>query len=107
MNDSQALRGIRMSKSLIGALDEVSHKWRRLAERRRDYFVDLFRSGRWKQYYTEVQFLRLLQEADCLTERWSNIAPPGTEHALSDALDTAPVAATPESPREGSRRDAA
>ena len=34
-----------------------AQKWRDLAERRRAHFIDLYRSGRWKHYYTNEEFL--------------------------------------------------
>lgn len=58
------------------ALDEVAQKWRLLAERRCAHFLDLHRSGRWKHYYSEAQFLHRMREAIQLSERWTEIAPP-------------------------------
>jgi len=95
-----------MAKSLTGALDAVSHKWRRLAERRQAHLVELFHSGRWKHYYTEERFLRSMREAVRLTERWTMIAPPSAEQAVADAASseaTVPKAAIP----DPERRDAA
>ena len=63
------------------ALDQVAQKWRRLAERRREHFVELFYSGRWKHYYSEEQFLQRMREAIRLTERWAMIAPPPADEA--------------------------
>jgi uncharacterized repeat protein (TIGR03809 family) len=95
-----------MANSFTGALDAVSHKWRRLAERRKAHLVELFQSGRWKHYYTEEQLLRYLREADRLTERWTAIAPPAAEAHLRDGVavsdDDAPDAAP-----AAVRRDAA
>jgi hypothetical protein len=34
-------------------LDEVAQKWRDIAERRREHFILLYDTGRWKLYYTE------------------------------------------------------
>jgi uncharacterized repeat protein (TIGR03809 family) len=79
-------------------LVEVAHKWRRLAERRRAHFVELFHSGRWKHYYTEEQFLNYMREAIRLTERWSVIAPPPAD-------DSPPETVAPA--ESGTRRDAA
>ena len=62
-------------------LDQVAQKWRRLAERRREHFVELFYSGRWKRYYSEEQFLQRMRESIRLTERWATIAPPPAEEA--------------------------
>jgi uncharacterized repeat protein (TIGR03809 family) len=38
-------------------LENVALKWRALAERRRDHHLELYKSGRWKRYYTEQQFI--------------------------------------------------
>ena len=57
------------------ALDEVAQKWRGLAERRCAYFLELHRSGRWRHYYSEAQFIERLREAILLSERWVEIAP--------------------------------
>ena len=64
------------------ALEEVTQKWRRLAESRRAHFVELHRSGRWKHYFTEEQFLRRMREAIHASERWAEIAP-ASEEALA------------------------
>jgi uncharacterized repeat protein (TIGR03809 family) len=56
------------------ALEEVAQKWRALAERRCAYFLELQRSGRWRRYYSEEQFLVRLREAIRLSERWVEIA---------------------------------
>jgi uncharacterized repeat protein (TIGR03809 family) len=73
-----------MAKSLTGTLDGVSHKWRRLAERRQAHLVELFQTGRWKHYYNEERFLRFMHESIRLTERWNVIAPPLAEVAAAE-----------------------
>jgi uncharacterized repeat protein (TIGR03809 family) len=92
-----------MATSFTGALDAVSHKWRRLAERRQAHLVELFQTGRWKHYYTEEQLHRYLREADRLTERWAEIAPPAAEAALRDGAASSDADAAP----APARRDAA
>ncbi|MGE0034243.1 MAG: TIGR03809 family protein [Xanthobacteraceae bacterium] len=82
-----------MAKCFTGALDAVSHKWRRLAERRQADLIELSHSGRWKRYYTEEQFLRYMREAAQLTERWAAIAPPAAEAALRDGAPASDAAA--------------
>jgi uncharacterized repeat protein (TIGR03809 family) len=57
-------------------MDELAQRWRGLAERRREHYVDLYRSGRWKHYYTEDQFLTRMREAIRAVEMWTRIAPP-------------------------------
>lgn len=50
-------------------------KWRDLAERRRAHFVDLYESGRWKHYYTDIEFVEELRQAVAIAQRWAKIAP--------------------------------
>ena len=57
-------------------LDEVAQKWRDIAERRREHFIRLYDSGRWKLYYTEEEFLARVREAVALVNRWAAIAEP-------------------------------
>ena len=42
--------------------ERVALKWRALAEQRCAHFDDLYRSGRWKRYYTEEEFLAELRQ---------------------------------------------
>jgi uncharacterized repeat protein (TIGR03809 family) len=55
--------------------ERIVLKWRGLAEQRRDHYFELYRSGRWKHYYTEAEFLTELRKAVALAERWMVIAP--------------------------------
>jgi hypothetical protein len=73
-------------------LAQTAQKWRDLINRRRAHFVELHKSGRWKHYYDEAQFLLLMSEAVALAETWSRIAPrPQDDNATpSDQAD--PVA---------------
>lgn len=50
-----------------------SQKWCDLAERRRNHFVKLYDSGRWKLYYSEAEFLDELRAAVALLKRWNEI----------------------------------
>jgi hypothetical protein len=61
--------------------ERIALKWRALAEQRRDHHVDLYKSGRWKHYYTEEQFLTEMRKAVALAERWVKIAPSPDERA--------------------------
>lgn len=53
----------------------IARKWRALAEGRCAHFDDLYRSGRWKRYYTEQEFLDELRHTVTIAERWAKIAP--------------------------------
>jgi uncharacterized repeat protein (TIGR03809 family) len=66
------------------ALEEVAQKWRALAERRRAYFLELYRSGRWRHYYSEEQFLARMRETIWLSERWAEIAPPRAAESVPE-----------------------
>jgi len=55
--------------------DPVAQKWRALAERRRADFVELYRSGRWKRYYTRDQFAARLRDAMDAADTWAKLAP--------------------------------
>jgi uncharacterized repeat protein (TIGR03809 family) len=55
--------------------ERIALKWRSLAEQRRDHHVELYKSGRWKLYYTEQEFLLEMRKAAALAERWIQIAP--------------------------------
>jgi uncharacterized repeat protein (TIGR03809 family) len=54
----------------------VSVRWRMLAERRLKYLLELYESGRWKIYYNEPEFLKIVREAHAALKAWENLAPP-------------------------------
>ena len=51
-------------------------QWRDLADRRQEHFAELYRSGRWRRYYTEEQFLARMREVVRAAETWAQIANP-------------------------------
>jgi hypothetical protein len=53
---------------------EISRRWQALAERRRDHFVELQRSGRWRKYYKEEAFLGQMHGAMGEPAVWAEIA---------------------------------
>jgi uncharacterized repeat protein (TIGR03809 family) len=55
--------------------ERIALKWRSLAERRRDHYLELYQSARWKHYYSEADFLTEMRKAAALAERWIEIAP--------------------------------
>lgn len=67
--------------------DQIAQKWRDLAERRRAYYVELYRSGRWKHYYSEEHFVVVMRDVMAVTERWEALAPKPVDNAAvaSDA----------------------
>src|SRR4249920_3368264 len=51
----------------------IAARWCNLAERRLDYLTELFESGRWRRYYTELSFLENIQEAKAAVEAWRDL----------------------------------
>lgn len=95
MSDQRQPRAIpriaQMPPTMVQAtlnLQRVAHRWRHLAERRRDHFVELHKSGRWTHYYTEREFLDEMHAAVMLARRWARIAPgpEAPEQATADTL---------------------
>jgi len=60
---------------------EIARKWRGLAEKRRDYFVELYRCGRWSIYYTKREFVMRMHEVTGVVDLWAEIAPRPAEDA--------------------------
>jgi uncharacterized repeat protein (TIGR03809 family) len=54
---------------------KISLKWRDLAERRKAHYVELYETGRWKHYYTDIEFLGELRKAIAAANRWAKLAP--------------------------------
>jgi len=63
-------------------LDQISRKWRDLANRRLAYFTELYRSGRWQHYYTPDEFTARMRDVVKAAQVWSNLA----DRALSDQI---------------------
>lgn len=63
----------------------TSRKGLMLAERRRAHLVELYKSGRWKRYFSEQEFLARMRDAVHDVELWSAAT------ALWDEPDAAPM----------------
>jgi uncharacterized repeat protein (TIGR03809 family) len=64
--------------------ERIALKWRNIAEQRRDHHLDLYKSGRWKHYYTDEEFLVEMRQAVAIAERWALIVPrAGEREALA------------------------
>ena len=51
----------------------IAQRWQILAEQRRTHYADLYRSGRWRLYYTEQEFLLRMRDIAGICERWARI----------------------------------
>jgi uncharacterized repeat protein (TIGR03809 family) len=49
-------------------------RWCALAEQRLEYLTELFETGRWRRYHSEVAFLENIQEAKTAVETWRDLA---------------------------------
>ena len=49
---------------------EIIERWCVLAEQRLDYLTELFETGRWRRFHSEVAFLENIQEAKTAVETW-------------------------------------
>jgi uncharacterized repeat protein (TIGR03809 family) len=63
--------------------DRLMKRWCLLAEARLDYLTELFESGRWRRFHSEVEFFENIQEARDTVDRWRAMA---TGEADSTAL---------------------
>ena len=52
---------------------KIAERWRDLAERRRDFFSELYRSGRWQRYYDEDELLAQIREVAEICDRWAMV----------------------------------
>ena len=68
---------------------ENTRKWHALAERRRAYFVELYRSGRWRRYYGEEAFLAHLRGVMQNVEQWAKVLERWPDAVPADKTRTA------------------
>src|ERR1700704_5654111 len=53
---------------------EILNRWCALAEQRLDHLTELFETGRWRRYHSELSFLENIQEAKNAVETWRSLA---------------------------------
>jgi hypothetical protein len=83
--------------------DAVIHRrlmkrWCALAETRLDYLTELFESGRWRRFHSEVEFLENIQEAKDAVDRWRAMAADEADSAMpprGSVIYQAPRASAP------------
>jgi uncharacterized repeat protein (TIGR03809 family) len=64
---------------------EVIARWCTLAEQRLNYLTEMFESGRWRRFYTEVAFLENIKEAKFAVETWRSLSNPQLPRAAAMA----------------------
>ena len=58
----------------VSRFDELSRRWLDLAERRLAYFSELYRSGRWRRYYTPESFADRVVDVMKAVTVWRELA---------------------------------
>jgi uncharacterized repeat protein (TIGR03809 family) len=53
---------------------EILERWCALAEQRLEHLTELFETGRWRRYHSELSFLENIQEAKNAVETWRSLA---------------------------------
>ena len=52
---------------------DIVARWCNLAEHRLEYLTELFETGRWRRFHTELEFLENIQEAKAAVETWRDL----------------------------------
>jgi uncharacterized repeat protein (TIGR03809 family) len=53
---------------------DIVARWCALAEQRLEYLTELFETGRWRRYHSELDFLENIQEAKSAVEIWRDLS---------------------------------
>lgn len=81
---------------------DLGARWCALAEQRLEYLTELFETGRWRRYHSELAFLENIQEAKAAVEIWRDLS---TREASRDnsAIDMSWLGRTRAAPPHGER----
>ena len=52
---------------------DIVARWCDLAERRLEYLTELFETGRWRRFHSELEFLENIREAKASVEIWRDL----------------------------------
>jgi uncharacterized repeat protein (TIGR03809 family) len=55
-------------------LESATLRWSNLADRRLAYFIELYRSGRWRHYYDEREFLERIRDVKFAATEWDRLS---------------------------------
>ena len=53
--------------------DAIAQRWHDLAQRRLAYYTELYRSGRWRRYYTQDRFAVRMLDVIRAADDWSGL----------------------------------
>src|SRR3954469_11703290 len=83
---------------------EIIDRWRVLAEQRLEHLTELFETGRWRRYHSELSFLETIQEAKRAVQTWRAIATGGDVKAAAASVTSgfgwSPATLSRTAPRE-------
>ncbi|WP_177195889.1 TIGR03809 family protein [Bradyrhizobium sp. OK095] len=68
---------------------ELAARWCALAEQRLEHLSEMFETGRWRRYHSEIAFLENIQEAKRAVQTWRAIATGGDVAAAAASVTTA------------------
>ncbi|WP_439393482.1 TIGR03809 family protein [Bradyrhizobium sp. PMVTL-01] len=72
-----------------GCSREVAARWCALAEQRLEHLSEMFETGRWRRYHSELGFLENIQEAKRAVQTWRAIATGGDVAAAAASVTSA------------------
>ena len=80
--------------------DATARRWQKLAERRRQYLFQLYRSGRWNRYFADEEaLLAEVREVEGHIAEWEALGGSPARHVMADNM---PPGMLP--PKDGTRR---
>jgi len=68
---------------------EIAARWCALAEQRLEHLSEMFETGRWRRYHSEIAFLENIQEAKRAVQTWRAIATGGDVAAAAARVTSA------------------
>ncbi|WP_456839635.1 TIGR03809 family protein [Bradyrhizobium sp. USDA 4486] len=68
---------------------EIAARWCALAEQRLEHLTEMFETGRWRRYHSEIAFLENIQEAKLAVQTWRALATGGDVAAAAASVSPA------------------
>jgi uncharacterized repeat protein (TIGR03809 family) len=73
--------------------EDIARAWRALIQKRRENLTELYRSGRYKRYFTEEALLHQMRESAKAAQEWDALIARKAAPAWKPALERAQAAA--------------
>jgi hypothetical protein len=67
------LRYLMTDRPAFREFGKIAERWRALAEKRRDDFAELYRSGRWDRYYDRDALIAQTLKVAEICDRWTMV----------------------------------